>query len=242
MRENSTRAINLVIISSIGLACMVYQWIAVIGYLSFGNNVSENLLLMYGKGPLVILSQLGMALLVLFSYPLQCHPARASIEKIIFVIRQGVDGIKNYEFDPIPDSEAVTAAGDAANPGAVPYYNTNTTESGSNDAGGDEEDGSPLESSDSPTTTSSVSAVISHRASTATHVTITVCLLVLSYIVALSVSNLTLVLSFVGSTGSTTISFILPGLFYYKIHADDPWRPKKCLAALLAAYGLLILV
>lgn len=26
-----------------------------------------------------------------------------------------------------------------------------------------------------------------------------------------------LVLSFVGSTGSTTISFILPGLFYWKV-------------------------
>lgn len=41
-----------------------------------------------------------------------------------------------------------------------------------------------------------------------------------SYLTALSVSSLDRVLAYVGSTGSTSISFILPGLFYYKI--SDP--------------------
>ncbi|KAH8662376.1 transmembrane amino acid transporter protein-domain-containing protein [Xylariales sp. PMI_506] len=45
-------------------------------------------------------------------------------------------------------------------------------------------------------------------------------ILVLSYFVALTVSSLERVLAYVGSTGSTSISFILPGLFYYKI--SDP--------------------
>lgn len=42
-----------------------------------------------------------------------------------------------------------------------------------------------------------------------------------SYGTALTVSNLTRVLAYVGSTGSTAISFILPGLFYYKISDPD---------------------
>lgn len=46
-------------------------------------------------------------------------------------------------------------------------------------------------------------------------------IIVLSYIVALTVSSLERVLAFVGSTGSTTVSFILPGLFYYKISDPD---------------------
>jgi hypothetical protein len=46
-------------------------------------------------------------------------------------------------------------------------------------------------------------------------------IIVLSYIVALSVSSLERVLAYVGSTGSTTVSFILPGLFYYKISDPD---------------------
>lgn len=49
---------------------------------------------------------------------------------------------------------------------------------------------------------------------------ITTVVLVLAYITALSVTSLDRVLAFVGSTGSTSISFILPGLFYYKI--SDP--------------------
>ncbi|PHH90816.1 hypothetical protein CDD83_2570 [Cordyceps sp. RAO-2017] len=49
---------------------------------------------------------------------------------------------------------------------------------------------------------------------------LTTVILTLAYITALSVSSLDRVLAFVGSTGSTSISFILPGLFYYKI--SDP--------------------
>ena len=51
--------------------------------------------------------------------------------------------------------------------------------------------------------------------------TITTGLIILSYIVAMTVSNLEAVLAYVGSTGSTAISFILPGLFYYKISSPD---------------------
>lgn len=46
-------------------------------------------------------------------------------------------------------------------------------------------------------------------------------ILVLSYITALKVSSLDRVLAYVGSTGSTAISFILPGMFYYKISDPD---------------------
>lgn len=50
---------------------------------------------------------------------------------------------------------------------------------------------------------------------------LTTVILTLAYITALSVSSLDRVLAFVGSTGSTAISFILPGLFYYKISDPD---------------------
>lgn len=49
---------------------------------------------------------------------------------------------------------------------------------------------------------------------------LTTLILILSYGVALTVISLERVLAYVGSTGSTSISFILPGLFYYKI--SDP--------------------
>jgi len=52
---------------------------------------------------------------------------------------------------------------------------------------------------------------------------ITTAIIILSYIVAMTVTSLSKVLAYVGSTGSTSISFILPGLFYYKI--SSPHSP-----------------
>lgn len=56
---------------------------------------------------------------------------------------------------------------------------------------------------------------------------ITTAIIVLSYIVAMTVSSLEKVLAYVGSTGSTSISFILPGLFYYKISSPDSPHHQK---------------
>ena len=33
-------------------------------------------------------------------------------------------------------------------------------------------------------------------------------------------------LALVGATGSTAVSYILPGGFYYMLHKDDPQAPK----------------
>ena len=56
---------------------------------------------------------------------------------------------------------------------------------------------------------------------------ITTGIIVLSYIVAMTVSSLEKVLAYVGSTGSTSISFILPGLFYYKISSPDSQHHQR---------------
>jgi amino acid permease len=51
--------------------------------------------------------------------------------------------------------------------------------------------------------------------------TITTMILILGFLTAMMVSSLEAVLAYVGSTGSTSISFILPGLFYYKISSPE---------------------
>ena len=45
----------------------------------------------------------------------------------------------------------------------------------------------------------------------------------------MTVSSLDKVLAYVGSTGSTSISFILPGLFYYKISSPDSPHHQRLL-------------
>lgn len=51
------------------------------------------------------------------------------------------------------------------------------------------------------------------------------------------------VLSFVGATGSTIISFILPGLFYFKLFRHDDGAPRALTwaALALAIYGTCVM-
>ncbi|CAK7271595.1 hypothetical protein SEPCBS119000_004687 [Sporothrix epigloea] len=60
-----------------------------------------------------------------------------------------------------------------------------------------------------------------------------------SYATALSVTSLDRVLAYVGSTGSTSISFILPGLFYYKISDPDSVHHQRLIKEDDDAGGLL---
>ncbi|KAJ7763627.1 transmembrane amino acid transporter protein-domain-containing protein [Mycena maculata] len=80
--------------------------------------------------------------------------------------------------------------------------------------------------------------------STLKHVLLTTAIVVSGFSIAFFVNDLQLVLSFVGSTGSTTISFILPGLFYWQLtRADRNRNNTLSLAALaLAAYGAFVFV
>lgn len=50
-------------------------------------------------------------------------------------------------------------------------------------------------------------------------------------------------LEVVGATGSTLICFVLPGFFYFKIAADDPFKKWKRIGALsLCIFGILLMV
>jgi len=69
------------------------------------------------------------------------------------------------------------------------------------------------------------------------HFVLTSAIIASGFTVAYLVDDLQLVLSFVGATGSTTISFILPGLFYWKLTRNDRSVSKRMN---LAAFGLMV--
>ncbi|KAJ2493244.1 hypothetical protein IWW37_000707 [Coemansia sp. RSA 2050] len=205
LRDNSSKKVNGTIKLSIGSACAVYQWIAILGYLTFGSKVAPNLLTMYDNGAVITFCRLSIAILVLFSYPLQCHPARNCLDKVITGIWRACS--KEPTFEAIVDE--------------------------------DEADNAPstIAASDEAT-----QAPVVHVMSPVKHISITFGLMLLSYVVSMTVTSLDLVLSFVGSTGSTSISFILPGVFYYKMHQNTRWTRMKVISVLIALYGLFVLV
>ncbi|KAG8812635.1 hypothetical protein FRC19_003013 [Serendipita sp. 401] len=81
------------------------------------------------------------------------------------------------------------------------------------------------------------------EASPVRHTLLTAVIVICGFTTAYFVSSLQIVLSFVGSTGSTTISFILPGLFFSRLFQDDPKeRMLVNLARGLTLYGCFIFV
>lgn len=172
IKNNSHFRTTGVVLASIGSAAATYILVAITGYLSFGNSVGGNIVGMYPPGVYATIGRAAIVMLVVFSYPLQCHPCRAS-----------VDAVLKWR----PKSQAT---GNENSPHRHPLL-------------GPRGNRTPEPMSDL-------------RFSV-----ITTSILVLSYIVAMTVSSLEAVLAYVGSTGSTSISFILPGLFYYKISAPD---------------------
>lgn len=144
--------------------------------------VGANIITMYPSTSLFIaVGQLAIVILVLFSYPLQVHPCRSCIDKVLHPDRI--------------DSHSTVAVGD---------------------------EGEIID--DHP----------NKELSTLSHTLLTTVIIVSGFMIAYIIDDLRLgefsartmcapgdskdtVLSFVGSTGSTTISFILPGLFYWKV-------------------------
>lgn len=209
---------NTVIGTSIGGACIIYEIVAVLGYLTFGSKVGANIMAMYPATSLFIAcGQLAIVILVLFSYPLQVHPCRNCLDKIVEattskkILRPARP--ENGETTPVIDEE-------------LDYEH-------------------PLQDAHSP----------------ARHATLTAAIIICGFTIAYFVSSLQLgkiskgsqakrcsrehlsVLSFVGSTGSTTISFILPGLFFAKLFQEDPKeRLMVLLAKVLTVYGLCVFV
>jgi amino acid permease len=171
--DNSHFQTTTVIFASIGGACALYILTGITGYLSYGDNIHGNIVSMYPTAAASTIGRLAIVILVMFSYPLQIHPCRASIDACL---KWRPGGRKQVEGSPSRNSLI-----------------NNTPKPGS---------------------------LQSREMSDLKFAIISTILIIVSFICAMTVSSLEKVLAYVGSTGSTTISFILPGLFYYKI--SDP--------------------
>lgn len=176
--NNSHFRTTSAVIASIGTSGFTYILVAVTGYLSFGDKVGGNIVSMYPQSFSATVARAAIVVLVMFSYPLQVHPCRASIDAVL----------------KWKASKSQSRSNNNANssPHRLPLL--------------------PTRSSRQPEEMSDLVFSI-----------VTTVIIILSYITAMTVSSLEAVLAYVGSTGSTSISFILPGLFYYKI--SDPNSP-----------------
>lgn len=169
--DNTPGSVVAVVGSSIGSAGFIYLLVAITGYITFGNSVVGNIIMMYATGVASTIGKAAIVILVLFSIPLQVHPCRASLDAVLGWRPNRSQNNNGRPSSPVPTANR-----------------------------GDHGSTAPM--------------------SDMRFALLTTIILTCAYATALSVSSLDRMLAFVGSTGSTSISFILPGLFYYKI--SDP--------------------
>lgn len=140
-----------------------------------------------------------IVVLVMFSIPLQIHPCRASLDAVL-------------KWRPNKSSSSTSSLLPGGGSAAAPAAASSSSLLSANAAPAIDSHGSP------------VSPMSDMR-----FAVLTTLIIAASYATALSVSSLDRVLAYVGSTGSTSISFILPGLFYYKISDPDSSHHQRLL-------------
>lgn len=197
---SQTRQSNLIIRNAITTAACSYLLVGIIGYLTFGNEVNANIITMYPKHSISsLIGRLCIVLMVSLSFPLQCHPCRGSINHVFFFLTQGLKTKLRTSHDRQgytslqSDIESLNSIN--SNSIQDESFISTTPVEGAQDSDGHDPIIVPLTSK--------------------RFYIITTAIVTAAYLVAISVESLAHVLAFVGSTGSTSISFILPGLFGY---------------------------
>ena len=230
LKRNTQSRIDTVSYSVIFISTVIYCVFGSVGYMMFGEKVLDNILGNFQKTTWVTIARLLFTILVALSFPLQCHPSRASFDKFwnrfqVFLnkvmakerVRHGAystieaNDDSNYDSQDSADSSTVLAPPFGPGKAVSPVHNI-------------------------PQSSNAVEEMDSQRFNS-----ITIGILACAYIIAFFVSDLSTVLGFVGSTGSTTICFILPGVFYLKLKEADRWGLKKIMALFLVITGALVM-
>ncbi|KAL7481605.1 hypothetical protein ACHAW6_007284 [Cyclotella cf. meneghiniana] len=221
----SQRRIDIVIVAAIGLALAIFSVVAVEGYRTFGSFARGDILLNYPENTQVTLLRICIAFMLALHYPLQLDPSRRCISSLVNVLMQSWDSHRitnnNWElskrfFTKKHSSGFKTELGSAS---------THFLE---------EEQGLPTKLSHIEITP------MEDRVKTDPEkmfLIITISFLSLSFIVAMMVDDLGIVLALVGATGSTLVSYVLPGLIYIKLHQDS----SRCMAWAQLVVGLCVM-
>ncbi|ODQ47512.1 hypothetical protein PICMEDRAFT_71575 [Pichia membranifaciens NRRL Y-2026] len=186
---------------SMSITAFIFLSVSYAGYLTFGNTLAGNILLMYGNN---FYTQAGRALLVLMvilSFPLMFHPARVSFNNIYHVFSEKLS------------NKSETAEEEHARIDETsPLF------------GSHEPDSAFLELSHELVT---LGHGVDVPMSTQRFYILSAVLLAASYSGALLLNSFELILSIVGATGGVLISFVLPGFYGYKLIASDDVNTKR---------------
>lgn len=209
--------LNGVIGCAVGIAIALYATVAVCGYHVYGSSVAPDILRTFPTDSvLFLLARVGLAVNVVLSYPLQCHPSRVcaltlwrSAERALRAPCMAV-ALRCGCIQP-ETARAVDAS-----------FDTLISEG---DKRAREVPHAPPQRGPPPP--------FSTR-----YWVYTAAFVLGSWLVALCVRDLGKVMAMVGATGSTSVSYILPGAIYWRLHPQP--HAKRYVAQGMLLLGVLI--
>lgn len=202
-QDNRFKTTKYIPLISTSLACILYILIGGCGYMTFGDKIVGNIITLYPHSVSSIIGRIAIALLVTLAFPLQCHPARSSIHNILAFFYPSLNpDLKNTQ-EPTVNADTMSSSQLLATERTPLVRSISSIED--NELA--EEQGSIKD--------------VPIEMERKLFLAITAAILIPSYLVAMSVHSLDKVLAIVGATGSTSISFILPGIFGYRLIGSD---------------------
>ncbi|KAL3756288.1 hypothetical protein ACHAWU_007239 [Discostella pseudostelligera] len=208
----SQRRLNIVISCSIGFALVIYSIVALEGYQTYGSLVRGDILLNYPENMPVTVLRICIAFMLTLHYPLQLDPGRRCISSLVKVVLRWCHQKKSNRRN------------------LSEYFCNPELERQESDESIEEEqsDGvyAPMEMSHGRNPQEECDDRIFYS--------ITILFLALSFLLATIVDDLGVILALVGATGSTLVSYVLPGLMYIKVY------PNKDASLVMAHVQLLL--
>ena len=220
MEVASQKRLDIVICISIGFALVLYSTVAFEGYRTYGSLVRGDILLNYPENKPVTFLRLCIAFMLTLHYPLHLDPSRRCLTSL-------VKEIINWWHQKPPTGIS---------------HGPNVTGAEFSDSSGIERENSveTLENELVHDECSHFEVSSERRIQQPEYdddrlfYIITVIFLISSFILASIVDDLGVILALVGATGSTMVSFVLPGLIYIKVY------PNKDLSLVMAYVQLLL--
>jgi amino acid permease len=219
MELPSQRRLNIVICSSISFALVIFSAVAIEGYRTYGSAVRGDILLNYPENKHVTFLRVCIAFMLALHYPLQLDPSRRCISSLVMVIIKwwrrkkeassipsAISGkcLDGLEFRPeeVEDESLATELDEPKHISSYIAMVQNNAKKEQSESDGDDSKGT----------------IPDDRL----FYIITFTFLLLSFTLATIVDDLGIILALVGATGSTLVSYILPGLIYVKVcpHRD----------------------
>ncbi|KAL9181592.1 hypothetical protein ACHAXT_010397 [Thalassiosira profunda] len=219
------RRLNIVICCSIGFALTVFAVVALEGYKTYGSLVRGDILLNYPENQQVTFLRICIAFMLALHYPLQLDPSRRCITSLVKVIAEWNRARRR----PKHSGEISASSRERLGEIEMEQEEESVAKPGTKEIVG--EGSSYYEMTRDDETQQTEENRLFYA--------ITILFLSLSFLLAIAVDDLGVILALVGATGSTLVSYVLPGLIYIKIYSRDDTSKK--MARLQLGAGITIM-